>query len=80
MVTTLRVTVDAPDADVATEVKEQFFKQLYEHSGAKVIFELPAGDNEGADKIIAFAKDKGCEASSEEHTDELDDAEPVSFW
>lgn len=80
MVTTLRVTVDAPDADTATEVKEQFFKQLYEHSGAKVIFELPVDAAADAEGIIAFAKEKGCEASSEEHTDELDDAEPVSFW
>lgn len=77
---TLRVTVDAPDADLATEVKEKFFKALYEHAGTKVIFEFPADAQDKADEVIAFAKDKGCEAASEEHTDSLDDAEPVSFW
>ncbi len=78
--TTLRVTVDAEDADVATEVKEKFFKDLYEHAGTRVVFELPADAQEKADEIIAFAEEKGCKASSEEHSDELDDAEPVSFW
>ena len=80
MSTTLRVTVNAPDADIATEVKEQFFKKLYEHAGTKIIFELPVGATEDADAIIAFAKEKGCTASSEEHTDELDSADPVDFW
>jgi hypothetical protein len=76
----LRVTVDAPDADIATEVKEKFYKQLFEHSGAKVIFEVPADAKADAEAIVTFAKEKGCEAKSEEHVDELDDAEPVSFW
>lgn len=80
MTDSLRVTVNAPDVDVATEVKEQFFKQLFEHSGTKVIFELPLDATADADAIVAFAKDKGCEAASEEHKDALDDAEPVSFW
>lgn len=80
MADSLRVTVTAPDADVATEVKEAFFKQLYEHSGTNVVFELPGHATGDADKIVAYAQDKGCEASVEEHTDELSDAEPVDFW
>ncbi len=78
--TTLRVTVDAEDADVATEVKEKFFKDLYEHAGTKVVFEVPADAQDKVDAITAFAKDKGCEVSSEVPDDDLDDAEPVSFW
>ncbi len=77
---TLRVIVEAPDADIATEVKEQFFKKLYEHSGAKVIFEVPAGADADADEIIAFAKDKGCQASKEDYEDPLDEAGSVDFW
>lgn len=77
---TLRVTVDAPDADTADKVKETFFKKLYEHAGTKVVFELPEDGQEEADAIIAFAKENGCEAASEVHKDELDDAAPVDFW
>lgn len=80
MTDTLRVTVNAPDNDAANEVKEQFFKQLYEHAGTKVIFELPADAASDAEGIVAFAKEKGCEAGVEEHQDELGDAEPVDFW
>lgn len=76
----LRITVEAPDADVATEVKEQFFKDLYEHSGAKVVFEVPSDAQEKIDAITAFAEGKDCKVSSEEPEDGLDDAEPVSFW
>jgi NaMN:DMB phosphoribosyltransferase len=77
---TLRITVKAPDADIAEQIKETFFKKLYEHSGTKVIFEVPADADADADEIIAAAKDAGCEAAKELHQDELDDAEPVSFW
>lgn len=76
----LRVTVNAETVEVATEVKEQFFKDLYEHNGTKVIFEVPSDAQEKADAIVAFAEDKGCKAEAEEHTDAIDDAEPVSFW
>lgn len=76
----LRVTVSAPDADTADTVKEAFFKQLYEHSGTKVVFELPPDAEAEAKKIEAFAKDKGCTSKTEEHTDELSDAAPVDFW
>ena len=77
---TLRITVNAPDAEVAEQVKERFFKQLYEHAGAKVVFELPVDGDEDAAKIIAAAEAAGCTAEKEIHKDELEDAEPVDFW
>lgn len=76
----IRITVNAPEAELADEVKEQFFKKLFEHAGTKVVFEVPAGADAEADEIIAFAKDKGCEASKEDFEDPLDNAEGVSFW
>lgn len=78
--TSIRITVNAPEVEVADEVKEQFFKKLFEHAGTKVVFEVPAGADADADEIIAFAKDKGCEASKEDFEDPLDNAEGVSFW
>lgn len=80
MTDTLRVTVNAPDSDTAGEVKERFFKQLYEHAGTKVIFELPEDAGSDAEGIVAFAEEKGCTAEIEKHEDELGDAEPVDFW
>lgn len=76
----IRITVNAPDADIATEVKEQFFKKLYEHAGTKVVFEVPAGAEADADEIVTFAKDKGCEATKEDFEDPLESAEGVDFW
>ncbi len=76
----LRITAEAPDAELATEVKEKFFKALYEHAGNKVTFEVPDADTETADAIKAFAEEKGCTVTSETFDDPLDDAEPVSFW
>ena len=76
----IRITVNAPEAELADEVKEQYFKKLFEHAGTKVVFEVPAGADAEADEIIAFAKDKGCEASKEDFEDPLDNAEGVSFW
>ena len=78
--TTIRITVEAPDADVASEVKEQFYKKLYEHAGAKVIFEVPQGATSDAEEIVAFAKGLGCEAAFEDFEDPLEDAGGVDFW
>jgi hypothetical protein len=80
MTDSLRVTVTAPDTDTAEVVKEAFFKQLYDHGGNKVVFELPASGAADAEKISAFAREHGCETTTEEHTDELSDAAPVDFW
>lgn len=80
MTDTLRVTVTAPDMDKANEIKEQFFKKLYEHAGTKVVFELPLGDDAGAKEIEDAAKAAGCEASTETYSDPLDNAEGVDFW
>jgi hypothetical protein len=80
MTETLRITVKAPDADTAARVKDQFFKQLYEHSGSKVVFELPVGADAEADAITTFAEEAGCTVDKEVHKDELEDAEPVDFW
>ncbi len=77
---TLRVTINAPDAETATEVKEQYFKQLYEHAGTKVVFELPLGADDEADAMIAFGKEKGCEGEKEVYDDPLDEAAGVDFW
>lgn len=77
---TIRITVNAPEVEQADEVKDQFFKKLFEHAGTKVVFEVPAGADAEADEIIAFAKDKGCEASKETFEDPLDDAGSVDFW
>ena len=76
----LRITIQAPDAEIAEQVKERFFKDLYEHGGTKVIFEVPDHASEKAQSIAAAAKEAGCEAAIAPHKDELDDAEPVSFW
>lgn len=77
---TIRVTINAPNAETAEQVKEQFFKKLYEHAGTTVIFEVPADAQDQADEIITHAKAKGCEGTSEPHEDPLEDAEPVDFW
>ena len=76
----IRVTVKAADADVAIEVKEKFFKKLYEHSGAKVVFEVPDGADADIQEITDFAEGKDCTVTTEHFDDPLDDAEPVSFW
>lgn len=77
---TLRITVKAPDAETAEQVKEQYFKKLYNHAGTTVIFEVPGDAHDEADAIIAAAKEAGCEAEKEKHEDELEGAEPVDFW
>lgn len=77
---TIRITVNAPDDDTATQIKEKFFKKLFNHTGQKVIFEVPEDADEEAKEIEAAAEEAGCEAERELHKDELEDAEPVDFW
>lgn len=77
----LRITVTAEDADLAGEFKEKFFKALYEHSGSKVIFEVPESDKEGAEAIKAAAIGAGHEAEISTYEDPLDSADAsVDFW
>lgn len=77
---TLRITVNAPDNDTAEAVKDAFFKKLFRHAGQEVVFEVPKDAEDEAKAIEDFAADKGCETSTEEHEDPLDEAEPVDFW
>jgi len=76
----IRIIAEAPDAETATEVKERFFKKLYEHSGTKVTFEVPDDARAEADEVQAFAEGKGCTVTQETFEDPLQDAEPVDFW
>ncbi len=75
----IRITITAPDAEQASEFKERFFKDLYNHSGNKVTFEVPEGDDKIAE-IEAAAKEAGFEVASEKYEEPIEDAEPVDFW
>lgn len=77
----LRITVTATDADAAVEIKEKFFKALYEHAGTKVTFEVPDSDMAGAEEIKKAAEDAGHEAAIETYEDPLESSDnAVDFW